>query len=103
MADIRKKMKALKKDFELNLENRFKEGMLIYAHKNGLRNLVSEARRLSTNHDIKDNHAAIENKFEELWDKAVENLSCGAKIEEVSWTYCQNLESTFRSVNKFMS
>ena len=102
MADVRKKMQVLKKDFELKLENRFKEGMLNHAHKNGLRNLVSEAKRLSTSHDIKDDHAAIKNKFKELWAKTVESLSCGAKIDEVSWTYCKNLESTFRGVNKFM-
>jgi len=45
--EYRTKMQVLKNDFELLLESKYNEGMLLHAHKHGLRSLVNEARRIS--------------------------------------------------------
>ena len=102
MDNYKNRMQVLKNDFALILESRFKEEMLQHAHKHGLWSLVSEARRLSALRDINDDATRIEEIFEENWVAAVENLSGGAKIDQVRWTYCENLSRTFKSVNELM-
>ena len=36
------------------------------------------------------------------WNKAIEKLSGGTRVDDLRWTYCENLTKTFKSVNKFM-
>ena len=47
MREYQTRMKALKKDFELMLESKYNEGVLLIAHKHGLWSLIAEARRIS--------------------------------------------------------
>jgi len=45
----------------------------------------------------------VEAIFEDEWVKVLNDLSGGAKLSEVKWTYQESLSKTFRGINKFMN
>ena len=104
MRDYRTKMQVFKNDFALQLQNTFSEGQLLHAHKNGLWSLTTEARRISTDPNLnkEEDTPKVEQIFEELWAKVMQELGSGAKLSDIQWTYIENLGKTFRAVNKFM-
>ena len=83
MNEYRNKMQVLKNDFALLLEDRFNEGIVLHAHRHGLWSLIAEARRISQIPEIKENKAKTEAIFEDEWNKVLDTLSGGAKINEV--------------------
>ena len=95
-------MNCLKNDFVLVLSDKYKEGQLAHAHKHGLWNIFATGRRISQQPEIREDKAKIDSIFEDEWDKVVENLEGGAKIDKMRWTNWENLTKTFRGVNKFM-
>jgi hypothetical protein len=44
--DLRARMNIIKNDFVLLLENKFKEGQMLHAHKNGLWSIISKGREV---------------------------------------------------------
>ena len=44
----------------------------------------------------------IKQKFNESWNKSISNLSSDQRLDELGWTYCENISSTFQSVNPIM-
>ena len=102
MVDFRTKLQVLKNDFALVLESRYKEGIMLQAHRKGLWSIVSTAHRLRAQKDITESPASAEDVFDTCWNEVLENLSGGAKIDDVRWAYCENLTKTFKGVNKLM-
>ena len=60
-------MLQLKNEFGFILENKYKEGMISHVHKHGLFSLVHEARRISSDVDLKNDSELIEKMFEDCW------------------------------------
>ena len=53
-------MNVLKNDFKIRLQNKHSEGLMVQAHKYGLRNLTDEAKRLSQDKIKKEDKQLIE-------------------------------------------
>lgn len=98
MIDCESKMRVLKNDYKVFLESKYKEGVLSQAHKNGLWTIVERARKISKDPIISSDEAKIRAAFDDEWEKSINDLAAGGKIDELKWTYCENLQKTFKGV-----
>ena len=71
MSEFITKMQVLKDDYALMLDSKYKEGMVLHVHRNGLWSIVTEARRVSQIPGIKEKPKEVKDAFEAEWKKVL--------------------------------
>ena len=67
MKEYKTKFEVLKNDFSLTLNDKLNEEILLLAHKNGLSQIIDEAKTLSKNKELKKDKAYLEETFNLNW------------------------------------